>query len=233
MDTKYNAFKESMTRPFEKGRTPFDGLRPWSAITHGVGILLAIVGTVFLLIKDIPTHDTASNVGFVVFCITMIMLYTASTMYHCVNGSVEKRIRLRKFDHIAVNFLIAGTYTPLCLTILNGSVGYTLLAVIWTLSIAASVIAHCWINAPRRLTAGIYIALGWIALAAVPFIWQIAGLTPLIWMFAGGILYTIGAVLYALKWPGRDNPKFGYHEIFHVFIVLGTIAHFGFVYLYM
>ena len=233
MDTEYNAFNESSKRPFEKGRTPYDGLRPWSAITHGIGIILAIIGSILLLIKNIPTHSVVSNISFVVFCATMIMLYTASTMYHCVNGSVEKRIALRKFDHIAVNFLIAGTYTPLCLNTLAGPVGYTLLGIIWPLALAASGIALFWINTPRKLTAAIYIILGWIAVAALPFLWQILGLKPLIWLVGGGILYTIGAILYAKKWPGRDNPKFGFHEIFHVFILLGTIAHFIFVYLYV
>lgn len=233
MDIECNAFETTSKRPFEKGRTPFDGLRPWSAITHAVGIVLGIIGSVFLLIKNIPTHEVIPNIGFAIFGATMILLYSASTIYHSVNGSVQTRIALRKFDHIAVNILIAGTYTPLCLTILAGPLGYALLGIIWALAIAASVIAYKWINAPRKVTAGIYITLGWISVFSVPFIWQSAGAGPVFYLLGGGFFYTTGAILYALKWPGRNNPRFGCHEIFHVFIVLGTIAHYGMVYQYM
>ena len=215
---------------FEAGRTPYDGLRPWSAITHAVGIVLALVGAVFLMHKVVPVHGIAQNAGFGVFCLTMFMLYLASTLYHSVNGGVSVRIALRKLDHSAVYCLIAGTYTPLCLTILAGTMGYVLLAVIWFLALAGIAMSWFWINRPRKVTALVYIGLGWISAAMIPFIYQNAGMTPLFWMILGGLFYTIGGVLYALKWPGRNNPRFGCHEIFHVFIVLGTIAHFFFVY---
>ncbi len=226
----YEKTSSHSRRPFEAGRTPFDGLRLWSAITHGVGILLAMVGTVFLLIKTVPVQDAVRIASFAVFGASMVGLYTASTLYHSVRVGVTGRILLRKVDHTAVYLLIAGTYTPLCMTILNGPLGYTLLAIIWILAIAGGAMSCLWINAPRKVTASVYIALGWLCVIALPFIYQQAGWTPILWMFAGGILYTIGGVLYALKWPGRHNPRFGCHEIFHVFIVLGTIAHFMLVY---
>lgn len=217
----------------EKGRNPYDGLRPWSAITHAAGILLAVVGTVFLLCKVIPEHSGPQIAAFVVYSVTLIVLYTASTLYHSVNTSVRGRIALRKTDHMAVNLLIAGTYTPLCMTILNGTVGYILLAVIWTLALGNSIMAYAWINAPRWVTAGVYIVLGWISVCTIPMIYRVSGGGPIFWMGLGGILYTIGGVLYAVKWPGRNNPKFGCHEIFHVFIVLGSIGHFLMIYLCM
>ncbi|MBQ9818416.1 MAG: hemolysin III family protein [Proteobacteria bacterium] len=232
MDTSFDS-NTSSKRPMEKGRNPYDGLRPWSAITHGIGIILAIIGTIFLLIKTIPVHSVGNNIGYGIFCLTMIMLYTASTLYHSVNTSVKGRIALRKFDHIAVNFLIAGTYIPLCLTILNGTVGTVLLSIIWGLAIAGGLVSFFWINSPRWVTAGIYLGLGWVSVISIPFVWQNAGLVPILWMAGGGIFYTIGGVLYALKWPGRNNPRFGCHEIFHVFIVLGTIVHYGMVYFCM
>lgn len=225
-----NVFDGNSKRPFEKGRNPFDGLRPWSAITHGIGIALAVIGSVFLLIKVIPNQDALRITGFVVYSISMILLYLCSTLYHSVNTTAYKRIILRKTDHTAVYFLIAGTYTPLCLTLLQGPLGYSLLGVIWALAIAGTVMSFTWINCPRKLTAGIYITLGWLAVIALPFLWQTAGPRPVLWCLGGGLLYTIGGILYALKWPGRNNPRFGCHEIFHVFIVLGSIAHFFFVY---
>lgn len=230
MDASYHL---NLSRLGEKGRNPYDGLRPWSAITHGVGIFLALVGTFFLLRKTIPLHSAGLNIGYVIFCLTMIMLYTASTLYHSVNTSVRGRIALRKFDHIAVNFLIAGTYIPLCLTILAGTLGTVLLAVIWSLAILACLISFFWIHSPRWVSAGIYLGLGWVSVVSLPFIYQSAGWKPILWLLSGGILYTIGGICYALKWPGRNNPKFGCHEIFHVFIVLGTVMHYLMIYFCM
>ena len=105
-----------------------------------------------------------------------------------------------------------------------------LLAIIWTLAVGSCLLSFFWINSPRWLTAGVYIALGWVSIITVPMIYQAAGMKPLFWMVLGGVLYTIGGILYALKWPGRNNPRFGCHEIFHVFIVLGTIGHYFMIY---
>lgn len=231
MADQLNAFGSSRM-PFEAGRNPYDGLRPMSALTHGIGVALAIIGTAVLLIKVLPSSDlsTAQISGFCIYGASMVALYLASTLYHSVNTNERGRIILRKTDHTAVYLLIAGTYTPLCLTLLAGPLGYGLLALIWTLAIAGSVMAFTWINCPRKVSATVYIVLGWLALFALPFIYRLGGFETVFWVLFGGLFYTIGGVMYALKWPGRDNPRFGCHEIFHVFIVLGSIAHFVFVY---
>lgn len=230
MDTNINAFDSKSRRPFEAGRNPFDSLRPWSAITHGAGIVLAIIGTCFLLHKAIPQHDALRIAGFTTYGVSMIVLYLCSTLYHSVNTTAKRRIMLRKTDHTAVYLLIAGTYTPLCLTLLEGKLGYGLLATIWALAVAGAIMAFTWINCPRKLTAGIYVTLGWLAVISLPFLWQTAGAEPVLWCLGGGLFYTIGGIMYALKRPGRNNPRFGCHEIFHVFIVFGSIVHFFFVY---
>ncbi len=218
-------------RPEEKGRDPYDGLRPWSAITHGFGAVLALVGTVLLLAKTLLTGgDVWKMVSFTIYGLSMIGLYTASTLYHCVNTSVRGRIALRKYDHTAIYLLIAGTYTPICLTALRGPWGWSLFGVIWALAVAGAFMSIFWINCPRALTSTIYIAMGWMSVIAVYPLLQTVGVRGLAWLVAGGVLYTVGGVLYALKWPGRDNPRFGCHEIFHVFIVLGSIAHFLMIY---
>lgn len=219
------------SRPCEKGRDPYDGLRLWSALTHGAGAVLAVVGTVLLLLKTVLNGgDVWRIVSFSIYGASMIGLYTASTLYHSVNTSVAGRIALRKFDHISIYFLIAGTYTPICLTALRGPWGWSLFGIIWTLTIAGTIMSLAWINCPRQLTSTIYIAMGWLAVIAIYPIWQTMGAAGLFWLLLGGILYTVGGVLYALKWPGRDNPRFGCHEIFHVFIVLGSVAHFLLIY---
>lgn len=223
--------KKRRRAPREKGRDPYDGLRPWSALTHGAGALLAILGTALLLVRAWMLGGSAWHyVTFSIYGTTMIGLYIASTLYHCVNTSVKGRIALRKYDHASIYFLIAGTYTPICLIPLRGGWGWSLFGVIWGLALLGLAMTLLWINAPRWVTAGIYIFMGWLAAIAIYPLIRTLPLRGLFWLLSGGVLYTIGGVLYALKWPGRNNPKFGCHEVFHVFIVLGSVAHFLLMY---
>ena len=214
----------------EQGRTPYDGLRPWSAITHGVGALLAVVGTALLLVRSLSAGRPWQAAIFAVYGVSMILLYTASKLYHSVNTSVAGRMALRKLDHCSICLLIAGSYTPVCLLALKGTAGTILLIAIWGLALAGIALAIAWIMAPRWLTAGIYLFMGWMAIFAVYPLSQVLPGEGMAWLLAGGALYTVGGVLYALKWPGRGNPRFGCHEIFHVFILLGSACHFMMMY---
>lgn len=221
----------SLPRPRRKvrpKRDPYDGLRPWSAITHGAGAALALMGTMLLLIR---CRDSSLHFGaFLIYGLSMIGLYTASTLYHSINTSVRGRLALRKYDHCSIYLLIAGSYTPICLIALEPPVGMVLVGVIWALALAGMAMTIVWIDAPRWLTSGVYLVMGWLALFAIH---PISRALPGEGMFAlvlGGVLYSIGGVLYAAKWPGRNNPRFGCHEIFHVFIVLGSISHFWLMY---
>lgn len=210
----------------ELKRDPYDALRPGSAITHGAGILLAVIGTIFLLIYMMDGELTVTEAAaYIIYGCAMIGLYTASTLYHSVNTGERGRVLLRKLDHLMIYFLIAGTYTPLCVIALGGTMGLVLMIIIWSLAIIGSVINLFWINMPRRLTSGLYLILGWIALVAIYPLSKNLGF-GLFWLLFGGGMYTIGGVLYAVKWPGRNNPRFGCHEIFHVFILLGSISHY-------
>ena len=217
--------------PQEKYRNPYDGLRLWSAITHGLGVLLSVLGTALLMVRTVCSGGSVwQYVSFSVYGVTMILLYTASTLYHCVNTSVSGRIALRKLDHASIYLLIAGTYTPICLVSLRGSWGWALFGVIWAFALIGLTMTAFWINAPRSITAGIYLFMGWLAVIAIYPLSQVLAVKGLFWLLTGGAMYTIGGVLYALKWPGRNNPKFGCHEIFHVFILLGSVCHFCLMY---
>ena len=209
-------------------RDPYDGLRPWSAITHGAGAVLAAFGTILLLARSFGNwfHFTA----FLVYGLSMVGLYTASTLYHCINTSVKGRLALRKYDHCSIYLLIAGSYTPVCLLALKGTVGLTLTVVIWSLAMAGIVLSIAWIDCPRWLTSGVYLFMGWLALFAIRPISQALPASGMAALVLGGILYSVGGVLYAVKWPGRNNPRFGCHEIFHVFILLGSACHFWLMY---
>ena len=230
-----NAYRPTARRrpPEEKGRDPYDGLRPWSAITHGVGAVLAVIGTAALLTKSAALGlDGWHVVSFLIYGLSMIGLYTASTLYHCVNTSVKGRIALRKYDHSSIFLLIAGSYTPICLVALRtvGAWGWGILAVIWGLAILGITTSLLWINAPRWVTSGLSLFMGWLSVLAIYPLLQVLPMEGFLWLLAGGILYSVGGVLYAVKWPGRNNPRFGCHEIFHVFIVLGSICHFFLMY---
>ena len=224
----------ALERHGEKGRDPYDGLRPWSAITHGTGALLAVLGTALLLRKAALLRLSAwYTVSFTIYGISMIGLYTASTLYHCLNTPVGGRLALRKYDHCSISLLIAGSYTPICLTLLREQAawGWTIFGIIWAMAIAACSLSLLWINSPRWLTSGVYLVMGWLAVVALYPLAHTLPMAGMFWLLSGGILYTVGGVLYAVKWPGRDNPRFGCHEVFHLFILAGSICHFLLMYL--
>ena len=212
-------------RPREK-RTPNDGLRLYSALTHGIGVWLASVGTGVLIVMS-AFAGARYIVGYSVYGLTLIGLYTASTLYHCLPVRPGGRRALRKIDHIMIYMLIAGTYTPICLIALTGAWRWTLFGVIWGLAVAGTVVKLFWLNAPRWLSASAYIGMGWMALIAiVPLVRSMSGL-ELMWLGLGGFFYTAGGVLYALKWPGKGNKFFGFHEVFHIFVMLGSVCHYA------
>ena len=218
----------------EKGRDPYDGLRPWSAITHGAGAILALLGTVLLLGKTaLLGLDGWYMVSFAIYGVSMIGLYTASTLYHCLNTPVGGRLALRKYDHCSISLLIAGSYTPICLTVLRdqGAWGWAIFGIIWVMAIAACCLSLLWISSPRWITSGVYLVMGWLAVVALYPLAHTLPMAGMFWLLAGGLLYTVGGVLYAVKWPGQANPRFGCHEIFHLFILAGSLCHFLLMYL--
>ncbi|MCC8122574.1 MAG: hemolysin III family protein [Oscillospiraceae bacterium] len=213
----------------EKGRNPYDGLRLWSALTHCVGAGLALAGTVVLLVFAALGGCSAWHiVSFAIFGGSMVLLYTMSTLYHSVKISIRGRIVLRKCDHMSIYLLIAGTYTPLCLVALrnSGVTGWVVFGIIWRLAVAGIILTAFWIGAPRALTLGIYLGMGWAAVFALVPLYHVFPASGFFWLIGGGVFYTVGGILYACKWPGRNNKHFGCHEIFHVFIMLGSLFHF-------
>ena len=218
--------EHSLTRPAprrERDRDPYDALRPWSAFTHGTGAVLAVLGTLVLLLN---ARTAVQLLGFGVYGLSMIALYTASTLYHCLRTGVSGRRRLRKLDHCSICLLIAGSYTPICLLVLWECCGLVLLVSVWSFAAVGILLSLVWITAPRWLSAGVYLAIGWLCVFAIKPLITSMSPAALFWLAAGGVLYSIGGVLYALKWPGRNNPRFGCHEIFHVFILLGSACQY-------
>lgn len=203
---------------------------PASGLSHLVGAILSIVALVFLLHLAISNRNVWQIVSFSIFGASMILLYSASATYHLVKASEKVIFILRKLDHSMIFVLIAGTYTPLCLTILRGRLGYTLCAIIWTMAIAGIVFKMFFFNAPRWVYTIVYLVMGWIAAVLIGPIFKASGIKAISWLLAGGIFYTIGGVIYGLKKPNIIPNWLGFHELFHIFIILGTFSHFFMVY---
>jgi len=215
-----------MSLKTEKARDPYDGVRPWSAITHSAGAVFGLLAGPFLIMRAYASRLSGAVPAVAVYLATLIGLYTASTLYHSLRTNVAGRILLKKVDHTNIYLLIAGSYTPLCILVLGGVLGTALLAVIWSLALIGVMVTFVWVHLPRWLTSGIYLLMGWIAMFAIYPLSQSLGAVGTFWLLFGGGLYTIGGILYAVKWPCRDNLRFGCHEIFHLFILFGSIAQF-------
>ena len=220
----------SVPRRRRKVRDPYDGLRPWSAITHGAGAVLSLAGTIYLLLRTAAEGNGLVFGLMAVYGLSMVCLYTASTLYHCLRVSVPGRLALRKYDHCSIYLLIAGSYTPLCLTALRDSGGPVLLALVWSVGVVGMILTITKLSIPRWLTSAIYLFMGWLAIFAIGPIRIALSSVCFFWLMMGAAMYTVGGVLYAVKWPGRNNPRFGCHEIFHVFILLGSICQFVMMY---
>lgn len=208
---------------------------PGSAITHLIAMLLACAASTPLLIKCALSGNFSLFVAMAVFIISMILLYGASTLYHSV--SVPDRILkiFRKIDHMMIFVLIAGTYTPVCLIVLGGTQGYTLLAAVWGIALVGMIINICWITCPKWFSSLIYIAMGWVCVFVFGSLLSTLPTAAFLWLLAGGIIYTVGGIIYALKLPlfNSKHANFGSHEIFHLFVMAGSICHFIFMYLYV
>ena len=208
---------------------------PGSALTHFIGMVLAVLAAAPLLIKAAFHADGLHVAALAVFIVSMILLYTASTVYHTFDISEQANRLLRKIDHMMIFILIAGTYTPICLIVLGNPDGYRLLALVWGIAAAGILVNALWINCPRWFSSAIYIAMGWICVTAFRQI--VSALTPgaFGWLLAGGIIYTAGGIIYALKLPlfNSRHKNFGSHEIFHLFVMGGSFCHYMVMYGYV
>ena len=207
---------------------------PGSAITHFIACIMALVATSPLIMK---AHGNTTNMlAMAIFAGSMILLYGASTAYHSVTRVSEKVLRtFRKIDHMMIFVLIAGSYTPVCLIVLGGKMGYSLLAIVWGTALIGMIVKACWITCPKWFSSVIYIAMGWTCLLVFGTLWNTLPHAAFGWLLAGGIIYTIGGIIYALKLPVFDSlhKSFGSHEIFHLFVMGGSICHFIFMYNYI
>lgn len=208
---------------------------PGSAITHFIGMMMAVFAAVPLLVKAGVMSGGRSLTAMAIFMGSMILLYGASATYHSVNLSGRELKLFRKLDHMMIFVLIAGSYTPVCLIVLGGQMGYTMLAVVWGIAAVGMLVKAFWVTCPKWFSSVIYIAMGWVCVFVFGRLWSTLPLGGFFWLLAGGIIYTVGGVIYALKLPifNAKHKDFGSHEVFHLFCMGGSICHFIFMYLYV
>ena len=208
---------------------------PGSAITHFIGMLMAIFAAVPLLIKAAHEPGRIYIISIAVYAVSLILLYAASTTYHTFNRSEKINTVLKKIDHMMIFILIYGSYTPICLLVLKGKTGIILLSIVWGIAILGIVLKAFWVFCPKWVSSVLYIGMGWTCVLAFTQILNSMSPAAFGWLLAGGIIYTIGGVIYALKLPLFNNrhKNFGSHEIFHIFVMLGSACHFVVMYAFV
>jgi len=206
---------------------------PISGLTHFIGIILSVIGTIVLLKRNDGTFTVYHTISFFVFGFSMTLLYTVSTLYHWLPLSEKNLIIFRKIDHIMIFVFIAASYTPVCLITLRESWGGIILYIVWGLTLAGFFLKLFWLKAPRYLYTSIYLLMGWIIIAAILPLSKVMASEGLLWLALGGVFYSTGAVIYAIKKPDPLPNVFGFHEIFHLFIVAGSFSIFWMIYKYV
>lgn len=205
---------------------------PGSAITHFIAMIMTMAAAAPLLVKAWLDGGALTVLTLAVFIGSMILLYAASTIYHTLDISPKVNQLLRKIDHMMIFILIAGTYTPVCLVVLGDRTGWMLLALVWTIAIAGILIKAFWITCPKWFSSLLYISMGWVCVLAFSRIVTALPPAAFVWLLTGGIIYTAGGIIYALKLPifNARHKYFGSHEIFHLFVMGGSFCHYVMMY---
>jgi len=197
------------------------------------GALASIVGLTLLVVFAAIKADAWHVVSFSIFGITMILMYTSSFLYHAVNASDRVLTIFRKVDHVMIFMLIAGSYTPICLVPLRGPWGWSIFGTVWGIALIGTGL-KIWVpGVPRWISTGIYLIMGWMCVIAIYPLVKNLSAAGLFWLGLGGVFYSIGAVVYALKKPNPFPGLFGFHEIWHLFVMSGSICHFWLVFKYL
>lgn len=207
---------------------------PINALTHLIGAGLSFIGTILLLIQGSRVSSLTATVAIsvIIFGVSLIALYTTSGIYHLVRAKDSVLLRLKKLDHAMIFVLIAGSYTPFCMLSLTGVWRISIITIVWSLALIGITLKVFWINMPRWLSTGFYIGMGWIALFALKPLYTSLSSGGFFFLVLGGIMYTIGGIIYGLKKPNISK-TFGFHELFHIFVMLGSLCHYWAVFKYV
>ena len=197
---------------------------PVNGLTHFFAAILAAIGLIVLIV--IAWKSAVKEISLSIYGISLILLFAASATYHMVKAKPKIIENLRKLDHSAIYLLIAGTYTPICMIMFSGFWKWGLTAIIWSFAVIGITVKLFIIKAPRWLTAGVYIMMGWLCIAAIGEMLKAMPVGALVWLVIGGVVYTLGAVIYITKKLDFFPGIFGFHEVWHIFVILAALAHF-------
>lgn len=199
---------------------------PVNALTHIAGAIASLAGLILMVVYAYINAGAWHIVSFSIFGATLLMMYTASSLYHAINLSEKGIAIMRRIDHVMIFLLIAGTYTPFCLVPLRGAWGWTILILVWSMAIIGSVLKIFFMNIPRWVSTAIYLIMGWLCIVAIYPLAKSLEIDSLVWLIVGGAFYSIGAVIYGLKRPNPCPKVFGFHGIWHLFVLSGSFCHF-------
>ena len=197
---------------------------PVNGLTHLGAAIAASLGLIGLLI--VGRGDPLKFASFLIYGISLVLMFSSSAAYHLVRANLKFESRLRKLDHAAIYLLIAGTYTPICLTFFTGFWRWGLLGIVWGFALVGIIVKMFIINAPRWVSAGIYLIMGWLAVFAIQQIITTMPAGAMFWLIAGGLFFTLGAIIYITKTMDFLPGIFGFHEVWHIFVILGCLSHF-------
>jgi hemolysin III len=207
---------------------------PINGLTHLAGAILSFIGLLAMVIKaSMVTSSAVAIASSIAFGVSMILLYSASATYHMVIAKDKVIAFLRRLDHSMIFVLIAGSYTPFCLVSLNGTTGWVIFSIVTLVAVCGVIFKMVWFNCPRWLSTVLYIAMGWIIVLAFSPLSEAMSFHGVFLLLLGGIFYTVGGIIYAVKPKFLEFKHMGFHEIFHIFIMMGSMAHFLSVYLYV
>jgi len=192
-------------------------------VSHQYAFYVAIAAGAALVVL---ARGAEARVAVAVYALSLCAMFGASALYHRIDWPPRASIWLRRLDHSMIFVLVAGTYTPFALLVLEPALGWTLLAIVWAGAIAGVVVSLVWIDAPRWLTAVLYVVLGWLGVMALPELWDRAGAMAVALLATGGVLYTVGALVYARRRPDPAPRTFGFHEVFHALVIAAAASHF-------
>lgn len=197
----------------------------FNTASHLIGLILSLVIATLLIVYSILSKDIYKIISFVVYGASLIFLFTASTLHHGLELKPKGTKVFRILDYNAIFFLIAGSFTPMCLVVIKNIYGYSILGVIWFLAIAGITLKSIFDMIPKWATNTVYVGMGWVALFLVVPLFQSLSIWALILLFLGGIFYTLGSFIFYMEKPNLIPGKFGFHEIWHLFVLLGAFFH--------
>lgn len=197
---------------------------PVSCLTHLAGAIAALICAVALIYTAIP-HGASYVISFAIFSAAMVLLYTSSAIYHMLRVPKKMSRILQRIDHTMIFSFIAGTYTPACLIPLRGAWGWIILVLVWAMTVTGLFMKLFWLTAPRFISTLIYLIMGWIAAVAIVPLFRALSARAFAFLLLGGVSYTIGAIIYAVKRPKLFPPHFSFHEVFHILVLLGSAFH--------